>query len=58
MDDVKTADTGLPMTTYHVTIDGRLVIVTGRITEAEAKADARRMLSQTNSMIHALRRFL
>lgn len=58
MDDAKTADACVPMTTDHVTIHGRLVIVTGRITEAEAKAQARRMLAETDSAIQKLRRFL
>jgi hypothetical protein len=50
MNDVKAADAVLPMTTYHVTIGGRLVIVTGRIAEAEAEAQARRMLAETDSV--------
>ena len=58
MDDVKTADTCLPMTTYRVTIDGRLVIVSGRMTEAEAEAQAHQTLAKTDSLIQKLRRFL
>ncbi len=49
---------GRPLITYRVTVDGRLVIVTGRMTESEALEQARATLHQTDELIGAHRRFL
>jgi hypothetical protein len=47
-----------PLITYRVTVDGRLVIVTGRMTESEALEQAKTMLRETDDLIKANRRFL